>query len=120
MYNFIFYVMYNYQKSKSSSDAYSRFNGTLITTFEIMLQIILCLVVMEKIFKIQNSGLTQYPTLVLIFMFLIGILIFKFYNNVRIIKEAVQEKYYPTIFRKLIVFTMIVVPLFLIGFLSKK
>ena len=43
------YIMYNYQKSKGSSDAFARFNASMITAFSVNLQLMLIMVVLAKV-----------------------------------------------------------------------
>ncbi len=109
MYNFIFYVMYNYQMDKKSGGGYSRFNASLITALIVFMQLLLIEGVIEKYFTSGVKILFKNKIVTIALLGLMVILISKYYSSVKIQANAGKEKYTPTSIRKLIVFFAVVI-----------
>jgi len=92
--------MYNYKKTKNSGEKYARFNGALITTFEIFLQILLILGVIKKFIYPGIDFLLANVFLDLFVFIVAGILIFQYYNLERIDKNFNNQRYSPTNFHR--------------------
>ena len=120
MYNFIFFVMYNYQISKNESFEYGRFNGSLITGVGIYLQILVIFGFIKKFFYSDFIFSIQYKLLAIFFMIIIIILTYLYYNTRRINNNATRQIYSPTTWRKFLVFLFIAIPLSLILILAIK
>jgi hypothetical protein len=103
MYNFIYYVMYNFQKSKGGSDLYSRYNASAIIAFVLFTQIVLLTVILKRFFHI-NLGLNYIPkVLIVASMVIIFMLVNIFYNKTKVQNAAGRESYSHTVPRKLLV-----------------
>jgi len=120
MYKFIFYVMYNHQIGKNKGSGFARFNGTLILSFEILLQIILSLSFLRKIFPglEWTKYLNMFKFLVPVTFIVLQIVIFRFFNNEKNSVESKDERYQNTKSNKLFVFGAIVLPMVRIGWMA--
>ena len=117
MYSFIMYIMYNYQKSKGSSDAFARFNASMITAFSIYIQLMLILVILSKThFAVPKSFLRNNFEVVAM-MVLLYMTVWRVFTRARINDNITKPKYTPTNFRKLMVFLIIAGSIFLFGFI---
>jgi hypothetical protein len=105
MYNFIFYVMFNYQISKGSSFGYARFNASLILSLSILLHYLALLSIIKGI-----SGVSQYDKILTNKVFMIvglfgGCLLFvRHYNEEKIQNMKSNPVYLDSITNKLLVF----------------
>jgi hypothetical protein len=105
--------MYNHQKSKNSSDTYSRYNASLITSLVLFIQFLILFGIVKKYFYPGVILLISNKLLVLIFMIIIFIIVYNFYNLKKIKNNANKSTYSPTTPRKLFVFLIFVVSLIL-------
>ncbi len=117
MYDFIFFIMYNYQLEKGSSVAYAKFNATIILAFAIGLQCMDVIVIGKFFF---DNTLVVSKVFSIILLTCLYIAIYYYYDDNRIEIKASAITYKPTVFRKLLVFCVIVACIVFVAVLSTK
>ena len=120
MYNFVFYVIYNYQKSRNKSNGFARYNAALVTSLIIVLQLLILITVIKKLIYPEIVFLLKNKFIIGLTFIGFGIAAYKYFDWTKIESKASNSVYSPTNFRKLIVFLIVAFSFTLIAILSKK
>ena len=93
MYNFVFYLIYSQQKQKNRSDAFSRYNGSLIVAFAMIVHIALILSLYRKIFLPVGEGYGSGNNKLQLTVIVMSVLLaaYLYYNQKR--TEQIIKKY---------------------------
>jgi hypothetical protein len=123
MYNFIFYVMYNYNIERGRSTTSARHQATTLVTLEIFTNIMLILIICKRFYNTIGEGLgflNEYKILMFALMIGTGLLVFKYYSPDRIEANAGSTRYSNISIHKFLMFILIVFPIIVILLLSQK
>ena len=114
--------MYNYFIYLEKSTSSARFNAASIVTLGIFIYTLLILSILKKIFTGIHTImqlLNTYEIFLVLLLLGIGVIIYSYYNQNRIERHAEIDRYSNSIPHKLLVFTIIIVPLVIVAILSR-
>lgn len=120
MFNFIFFVVYNYFIYLGKSPGSARHNASAILALETSLVLVLTL----EIIRHFNKGFQKYMLIflfnpaIIVFVVAVGVLIYIYYNEVRISSNFEKKKYLASIPHKLSVFCIIAGSIISVAILS--